>query len=308
MVLQWYLLEDGDDPGTSAEVDSRDLPRETITKALIFQINALAAGTGGQSRANLAAQLDQVRIGAVESNRVSEIDGEDLDAWNALNGNHAFFHSSTTNNQAIALGMTYNLDPYCMGPKIDYNQSFGISPSVARKVEFAYAADGAADTLLTAYDSKQLSIGAIAKDSEQSTTGGYLTFNRHSYTNAASTNEFTTIPGPGQLLGVFGFETDDTASGQTAIRTANNITELAITVGRKDLLGPVYPDMIKSVHGQYETGAISDEGYFFWNLGISNEVGALGRGPIPDKAEIRAKGGTDTGAVRLYTARLNTNV
>lgn len=308
MVLQWYLLENADDPGTAAEVDSRDLPREVITKALIFQIEALANGTGGVSRVNLAAQVDQFRIGAVESNRISEIDGEDLDAWNVLNQNDAFYHNSNTDNQVVALGMTYNLDPYCMGPKCDYNQNFGISPSVARKVEFAYAADGATDTLNVAVDSKQLSIGAIAKDREQSGTGGYLCFTRDAQTAVNNQNLFTTIPQPGQALGVFGFETNDTAAAQTAIRTANDIQELAVTVGRKDLLGPVFPDLIKSFNGTYETGALSDEGYFFWNLGISNEVGALGRGPIPDKTEVRVKGGSDAGAYRIYIPRLNTNV
>lgn len=308
MVLQWYLLEDADDPGTTAETDSRDLPREVTTKALILQIEAIAAGTGTCTRINLAAQLDQVRIGAVESNRVSEIDGEDLDAWNVLNGNHAFFHSSATDNQIIATGMTYNLDPYCMGPKCDYNQSFGISPSVARKIEFLYAADGAADTLSVAVDNKQLSIGCIAKDREQTGTGGYLAFARNGYSTVNNVNAYTTIPQPGQLLGVLGFETNDTAASQTAIRSANDIQEVALTVGKKDLLGPIFPDMIKSFNGQYEIGALTDEGFFFWNLGVSNEVGALGRGPIPDQTEIRIKGGSDAGAIRVYAARLNTNV
>ena len=308
MVLQWYLLEDADDPGTAAEVDSRDLPREVTTKALILQIEAIAAGTGTATRINLAAQVDQVRIGAVESNRISEIDGEDLDAFNVLNGNNAFFHSSATDNQIIALGMTYGLDPYCYGPKVDYNQNFGISPRVARKIEFAYAADGAADTLSAAVDNKQLSIGCVAKDNEQSGTGGYLSFSRSAYSTVNNVNEFLTVPQPGQLLGVFGFETNDTAAAQTAIRTANDIQEMSVAVGRKDLLGPIYPDMVKSFNGTYETGALSDEGFFFWNLGISNEVGALGRGPIPDKTEIRIKGGSDAGAVRIYAPRLNTNV
>jgi len=308
MVLQWYLLEDSDDPGTGAETDSRDLPREVTSKALILQIEAIANGTGGTSRVNLAAQLDQLRIGAVESNRVSEIDGEDLDAWNVLNGNNAFYHNSNTDNQIIALGMTYNLDPYCMGPKADFNQNFGMSPSVARKVEFLYAADGAADTLNVAVDNKQLSIGIIAKDREQPGTGGYLCFSRDARSTTNNVNTYQSIPQPGQLLAVLGFETNDTAAAQTAIRTANDITEMAVTVGKKDLLGPVYPDTLKSFNGTYETGALSDEGYFMWNLGVANEIGALGRGPIPDQTEIRVKGGSDAGAIRVYAARLNTNV
>jgi hypothetical protein len=301
MGLFYYMLESGDAIGTGAETDNRDLPRELTTKALLFNLEALANGTGGQTRLNLAAQLDQVRIGAVESNRISEIDGEDLDAFNVLNGNSAYLHTSTTDNQVITLGMTYALDPFVMGPYPDFNQSFGISGRVARKVEYAMAADG------TGIDGKNLAIGLVGKDNQQ-TTGGYLTFLRATNTMANNTNFYADVPQPGQLLGIHFFETNETSSGQTAIRTANDIQQLSITLSRKDILGPVYPDMIKQTQGQYEMGSLSDEGFGFWNLGIRNEVGTLGRGPIPDKMEMKALGGSDAGAARFYVARLNSNV
>ena len=304
MVFQWYLLETDDDPGTGAETDNRDLPRTGTTKALILNMPALANGTTGHSIQNYAAQLDQVRIGAVESNRVSEIDGEDLFNFNILVDNHPFFHTSTTNNQVISIGMTYPLDPFCYGSYVDYNQTYGISANVARKVEFLYAADG------SAIDDKQLAIGAVVKSSpgDDATTLGYTCFSRDSQTAANNRNDFLTVPQPGQLLGVFGFETNDTASGQTAERSANDIQEQAITINRKDVLGPIYPDVAKDFNGQYELGSIGDEGYWFWNLGWRNEIGQLGRGPIPDKLEIRSKGGSDAGAYRMHAVRLNTNV
>lgn len=296
------MIESGDDPGTGAETDNRDLPRGVTTKALIFSVNALANGTTGPTRVNHAAQVDQYRIGAVESGRISEIDGEDLDAFNVLNGNYAFYETSTTNNEVIAQGSTYGLDPFMLGPDPDFNQSFGITSTVARKVEFAYAADG------NTIDTKQLAIGVIAKDSEQASSNGYVTFSRDSYTATNNVKNYTTIPQPGNLLGVFGFETNNTADAQTVQRTANDIQQVSLTVDRKQLLGPLYPDIIKSIQGGYEIGALTDEGYFFWNLGIRNEVGSIGRGPIPDKLEIEVLGGSDAGAVRVHAVRLNTNV
>ena len=88
-MVKYFLLEQDDNPGTAAETDSRDLPRTETTKALIFDITAQQSATTAATRAAVAAQIDQIRIGAQESNRVSEIDGEDLDAYNVLLGNHA---------------------------------------------------------------------------------------------------------------------------------------------------------------------------------------------------------------------------
>src|SRR3990167_6901193 len=214
MTLQWYLLEADHDPGTAAETINRDLPRAGITKALIFNMPALSESTAGQTVQQLGAQLDQIRIGAVESNRVSEIDGEDLFNWNVVNDNHPFVNTSTTDNAVVQIGMTYALDPFCIGSYADYNQKFCIS--------------------------------------------------------------------------------------------ANDIQQQAIAINRKDVAGPIYPDMCKDFTGQYELGSIGDEGYWFWNFGIRNEVGAIGR-PTQDKMEIRSLGGSDAGAVRVYAARLNNN-
>lgn len=303
MVLQWYMLEPDHDPGTAAETVQRDLPRVGITKALVFNVSALANGTGGQSVQNFAAQLDQIRIGAVESNRVSEIDGEDLFNWNVVNDNHPFVHTSTTNNQVIGIGMTYALDPFCVGSYADYNQSYGITSNVARRIEVLYAADA------NYIDDKQMAIGAIVKDqTDQNSSGGYVCFSRDSYTAANNVNNYTRVPQVGQLIGSFCFETNDTASGQTTERTANDIQQQAIQQNRKDLLGPIYPDIAKDFVGQYELGSIGDEGYWFWNLGVRNEIGQIGRGPIPDLMDIRSLGGSDAGAVRVHGVRLNTNV
>ena len=302
MTLQWYLLEADHDPGTAAETVNRDLPRAGITKALVFNMPALAESTGGQTVQQLGAQLDQIRIGAIESNKVSEIDGEDLFNWNIVNDNHPFVNTSTTDNAVVQIGMTYALDPFCIGSYVDYNQKFGISANVARKVEILYGADVSAQV-----DGKNLAIGAIVKDqADQDSTGGYITFTRDAYTAANNVNNFTTVPIGGQLIGAFCFETNDTASGQTALRTANDIQQQAIAINRKDVAGPVYPDMCKDFNGQYELGSIGDEGYWFWNFGIRNEVGAIGR-PTQDKMEIRSLGGSDAGAVRVYAARLNNN-
>lgn len=303
MALQWYMLENDDNPGAGVETDSRDLPSGVITKALVFSIIALQATTTPATRGGLGAQVDMFKLSAVESSGVSEIEGEDLDAFNVLNHNHAFFEASSTDNEVIHLGMTYALDPFLLGANPEYNQNFGITPNVARQIKFTYGAD------VTDIDNKQMAIGVIAKDSEQSSSGGYVTFQQSlNTTTTNNVNLWGDVSQPGYLLGVLGFETNNTADAQTALRTANDIQEISVTAGRKELLGPVYPDMIKSFCGNYETGAISDEGYFFWNLGIRNEIGQLGRGPIPNDMEVKVKGGSDAGAIKIYPVRLNTNV
>ena len=301
--MKYYLLEADDNPGSSAEVDSRDLPRQETIKSLILDITAQQSSTTAATRANLAAQIDQVRIGAAESNRVSEIDGEDLDAFNILNGNHTNFHSSTTNNGRVNLGMVYPLDPFTCSPEVDYNQPFGLSGSVARKLEIAYAADG------TNIDDKRLAIGIITTPTS---TNGYTAFHRDSYTASNNVNNFTNIPQPGKLLGVFNFETTsaDDVTTYGGHWTAQTIQEQAITINRKDVLGTIYTTTAAAAQGGYET-LLSDSGYSFWNLGFTNKVGGLGvptQGQIPQNMEIRSKGGSSADAARVYAVTLNSNV
>lgn len=306
MTFLWYMLEPDYDPGTAAETINRDLPRDGFTKALIFNMPALVNLTSGANTLlNYAAQIDQARIGVTESNRVSEIDGEDLFDFNILTDNSPYVENPTTDNNAQTIGMTYALDPFCVGVNVDYNQEYGISAAVARKVEILFAADA------FSIDAKTLAIGVVVKTSTSGSTqgrsGGYTSFTRDTYTAANNVNNWTTVPQPGQFIGTYCFETNET-TGQTALRSQNDIQQQAIAINRKDILGPVYPDLVKDFNGQYELGNMADEGHWFWNFGLRNEVGQLGLGPIPDKLEIRSLGGSDAGAVRVHAVRLNTNV
>ena len=138
MALRYYTLETDDFPGTGAETDQRDLPRDAITKALIFDCAAQVNGTSAGTRLTQTAQVDQFRIGAAESNTVSAIDGEDLDAFNVLNGNFTFLDTAAANNSRLSWGYTYPLDPFCIGSNADFSQNYGISGSVARTIQFTY--------------------------------------------------------------------------------------------------------------------------------------------------------------------------
>ena len=60
--MKYYLLEADDNPSTSAEVDSRDLPRTETIKSLILDVTAQQSSTTAATRSNLAAQIDQIRI------------------------------------------------------------------------------------------------------------------------------------------------------------------------------------------------------------------------------------------------------
>ena len=50
MGIKYYLLETDDDPGTGAETDNRDLPRDSVTKCLIFDAIAQTNGTSAGTR------------------------------------------------------------------------------------------------------------------------------------------------------------------------------------------------------------------------------------------------------------------
>ena len=309
MPMKYYLLETDDLPGTGAETDNRDLPRDSVTKCLIFDAAAQTNGTSAGTRLTQTAQLDQLRIGAVESNRVGEVDGEDLDAFNVLMGNYTFLDTAAVNNSRLSWGMVWPTDPFCIGHNQDLSQSFGIPGAVARKVEFLYAADVVTDAGL-AIDTKRLAIGIITSSGS---SNGYLTFTRNTFTGATGgVNTFTTIPTPGKLLGVLNFETtsaaDITTDGDN--RSTQSIRQQAITIGRKDVAGPIYTTTAGYIQGSYEIGALSDEGFSFWNLGIRNEVGPLGiptTGSIPRDMEIRTSTGA-ADAIRVYGVILNTNV
>ena len=301
--MKYYLLEQDYNPGSSSETESWDLPRTENIKSLIFDITAQQSSGTAATRSNTAAQLDQIRIGAAESNRVSEIDGEDLDAFNILNGNETNFNSSAADNARITLGMVYALDPFCMNPETQFTQPFGLSGNVARKVEVAFAADG------SNIDSKNLSIGIVTTPQA---TNGYMAFHRDSYTVANNVNNFTDVPQPGKLLGVFNYETtsatDITADG--SYRTGQTIQEQSITISRKDVVGHVYTTTMGAMQGGY-TANLTDKGYSFWNFGITNAIGNLGipsSGEIPQNMEVRTKGGSAADAVRVMPVTLNTNV
>jgi len=302
--MKYYLLEADDDPSTGSEISSRDLPRNETAKALIFDITAQQSSATAATRVNLAAQIDQIRIGAAESNRVSEIDGEDLDAFNVLNGNEVNFDSSAADNARVSLGYVYPFDPFCLSPEVDFNQPFGISGNVARKVEIAYAADG------SNIDDKRVAIGIVTSPTA---TSGYVAFHRDAYTVANAVNNFTDVPQPGKLLGVFNFETTSAAdvTSDGVHRTGQTIQEQAITINRKDVLGHIYPTTAAAMSGNY-TANLTDTGYSFWNLGFTNKVGGLGvpsgSSEIPQNMEIRTKGGSSADATRVYAVTLNTNV
>ena len=44
MAILYYQLDEAVDPGTGTEVINRDLPRQGVTKALLFGISALENG------------------------------------------------------------------------------------------------------------------------------------------------------------------------------------------------------------------------------------------------------------------------
>lgn len=302
-MVQYYLLDTDINPGASAEVDSRDLPRQGTTKALIFDITAQQSSITAATRTAVDGQIDQIRIGAEESNRISEIDGEDLSAYNALLGNHTLFDSAATDNTRIVSGYTYGFDPFMTAPQIDYNQPFGITGKVARKVEVSFAADGGN------IDDKRVAIGIVV---DNNASNGYVTFHRDSYTAASGSTNWTDVPQPGKFLGVLNFETngasDITTDGDH--RTTQDIKEQAITINRRDVMGPIYTTTMAAMNGSYEIGSIQDEGYSLWNLGIHNKAGGLGlpkASRIPNDMEIRSVGG-NTGAVRTYAITLNDNV
>jgi len=308
--LQYYLLETDDNPGTAAETDSRDLPRSGVIKALIFDVTAQNNGTSTGDRITRSAQIDQFRIGVVESNRISEIDGEDLDAFNVLRGCYSYMDNGIEDNERISFGFTYPLDPFMIGPNLDFSQPFGLSGSVGRKIEFVYAGDATTDAGLQ-MDDTRMAIGAIVRTG--SGTGGYLSFHRDAYTAAAGgVNNFTDVPQPGKLVGVFNFEA--TNFGEITVdgdhRTTQTIREQSIAINRKDILGPVYTTMSSIINGAAgDLGSGVDEGYSFWNLGINNSSGDLGipsAGAIPNNMEIRSAGGAAT-AARVHAVTLNTN-
>ena len=313
LVLQYYQLETDHDPGTTAETVERDLPRSGITKALIFDVTAQTAGTSAGGRAALTSQLDQISVGVVESNRVSEIDGEDLDAFNVLRGNHALIDVSATNNQRNVFGYTYAFDPFMLGPNMDYSRPFGLPGSVARKIRVLYDADATTDAGLQ-LDDKRMAISAIV--STDGSSAGYMSFTRHSFTGATGgVNTFTTVPTSGpnsKLLGVMNFEATSAPdiTADTEHRTTQTIRSQALTVNRKDILGPIYTTTMAAINGQYETGAINDEGYTLWNLGFRNDNNSLGVptvGGIPSEMEIKTSTGAAT-AARVHAVILNTNI
>jgi len=305
MAILYYLLETDFDPGTGVETINRDLPRQGVTKALIFDSSMQeSASSISVTRTQAAAQIDQIRIGAVESNRVSEVDGEDLDEFNVIMKNHTLFDAASGGNNArIVQGMTYPLDPFMIGD-LDYNQPFGIGGNVARKVEIAFSADA------NDIDEKRVAIGLI-NNTTQGSSGGYVSFHKNTMQGTADLVDFFDIVQPGRLLGIFTFETtgaaDVTVDG--AHRTDQTIEEMAITVNRKVQLGPVYTTTVGAISGQFETGAKTDEGYNFWDLGIHN-TGRLGlpqASDIPSNMEVKIKRGDATDAGRVYPVTLNTN-
>lgn len=309
MVLQYYLLESDDNPGTGAESDTRDLPREGNIKALIFDVTMQVQGTATSARLDTASQIDQIQIGAVESNEVSAIDGEDLDAYNVLRGNMVPIDAQVTTNARVVIGFTYPLDPHMIGDNQDFSKPFGISGAVARRVSFDYAADINTDGGPT-LDDKRMAIGVIVNTSQP--TGGYQVFHRKAFTGATGgIFDFTDVPQPGKLLGTFNFETTNFGeiTGDGDHRTTQSIRDQSITINRKVQLGPVYTTMMGMINGNYETGAIPDEGYSLWNLGITNSSGNLGvptQGGIPDNMEIRTSTGA-ANAIRVHALILNTN-
>ena len=115
-----------------------------------------------------------------------------------------------------------------------------------------------------------------------------------------------------KLLGVFNFETTGAAdiTADTEHRTTQTIRSQAITINRKDILGPLYTTTMQFINGQYETGAINDEGYSLWNLGFRNDNNSLGVptvGGIPNEMEIKTSTGA-ADAARVHAVILNTNI
>jgi len=312
LVLQYYLLETDFNPGTGAETVERDLPRIGVTKALVLDVTAQTNGTSAGGRTALTSQLDQISVGVVESNRVSEIDGEDLDALNVLRGNHALIDTSAVANQRNVFGMVYPFDPFCIGSNLDYNRPFGVPGSIARKLRVLFDADATVDAGLQ-LDDKRMAIAAIVRTDQGS--AGYLTITRDSYTSTDGSDNFTTVPTSGpnsKLLGVLNFETTGAADVTTDgdHRSNQGITEQAITVNRRDILGPIYTTVMQIHNGQYETGAINDEGYSLWNFGFNAadaNIGVPTVGGIPNEMEIRSRAGVAE-ATRNHALILNTNV
>lgn len=302
-MVQFYLLDEDINPGTAIEVQTRDLPRVGVTKAIIGDVTAQESAATAATRANVAKQIDQVRIGAEESSRISEIDGEDLDAMNVLMGNNVLFDAEATDNARIVWGFTYGLDPFMWNPDIDYNQPFGISGNVARKISVAFDADG------NNIDDKRIAIGIIVANTP---TEGYVTFHRDEYTEASGTYHKTDVPQPGKLIGVLNFETNGAADVTTDgnHRTGQSIRQQSITIGEKDVLGPIYTTTMAALNGAYEIGALIDEGYSLWNLGMTNKVGVPSvqtKSRIPSNMKIKSLCG-DNATKRTYAITLNDNV
>ncbi len=305
-MVKYFLLETDDNPGTSAEVERFDLPRRETSKGLILDITAQQNGTCIATRTGLASQIDQVRIGTAESNRVSEVDGEDLDAFNVLVGNHALFDAAAcSDNSRVVHGMVYPFDQFIMSPQIDYGEEFGLTGNAARNLEIAYAADG------SNVDDKRLAIGIVTVP--ESRTKGFVDFHRTAYCASNGSNQRIDVPEGGKLLGVETFETtgaaDVTADG--AHRTDQSVEEMAVTINRNDVLGPIYTTTAQQHNGHYEIGSISDEGYSLWNFGIFSRRATPGiptNGEIGQNWQIRQLGGDAADAVRTYIIRQNRNV
>jgi len=186
--------------------------------------------------------------------------------------------------------------------------TFGVSGSVARKIEFVYEGDATTDAGLQVDDTR-LAIGVINNTTQG--TGGYTAFHRDAYTSTDGSNNFTDVPQPGKLLGVLNFETTEPGVevADADHRVNQGIQEQAITVGRKDVLGGIYTTMASYLNGAGEIGAMSDEGFSFWDLGFNNSSGNLGvptGGSIPDDMEIRSLAGVAE-ATRVHAVTLNTN-
>ena len=299
------MIEDDHNPGAGADSDNWNLSRSSTTKALIFDVTAQQSSTTAATRFNTASQLELIQLGVSESQAVSEVEGEDLDAWNILNGNTTQFNSSTTDNARIVYSSVYALDPFMMNPEIRYDEPFGLSGKVARKLKVKFAADG------NNIDDKRLAIGQITSTTA---TSGYVSFHENNVTSMTNgSNEWTEVPQPGKLLAALLYETtsaaDVTADG--AHRSDQTIEEIAIAIDRKDVFGPVYTTTLAALAGRYEQD-LTDEGYSIWNFGIGNK-GSLGvpsapASMIPSNMEIRAKGGDAGDAAKIYAVTLNTEV
>ena len=124
---------------------------------------------------------------------------------------------------AALLAKKFNIGPLVSGSLRGFGQAVGATAT----------ADGV--------DDKRMAIGIVTTPAQSS--GGYVTFHRDTYTGVNGVNNFTDVVQPGKLLGVHGFETNSWADELTDgdHRTGSDIQEIAITIDRKDVLGPIYP-------------------------------------------------------------------